>query len=55
MTTIKQALVAVIGQYEPQTAGGIASIDWSFLGAVALLCISVFCIYKIIGLLISRV
>ena len=52
---IKDYIEAVIGEYIPQAEAGLASIDWAYIFAGCALLLTLFCVWKIVGTVISRV
>lgn len=61
MSTFRAYINSVLGTYVPVTdasgviPSGFAGVDWSFIFAGVLLCLVVFCVFKVIGAMICKI
>lgn len=68
--SIRDFLVSVLGTYEPVTyevydiasdtvshviPGGVAGVDWLYVGTLALLIVVIYCVLKCLGGLICKI
>ena len=64
LNTFKDLVSSIIGEYEPVSyttsngaiiiPNGLAGVDFTYVGALALLLIGVFCVFRLCGALIKR-
>lgn len=52
---LKDQLIALIGEWLPAGSNGLASIDYEWCAAAAILALSIYCCFRLIGGLINRV
>lgn len=63
--TLKVLVVNLIGAYQPVEytlsdgstviPAGFAGCDWVFIASVGLLCLSIYCVFKLVGVILNAI